>query len=105
MMRKQLIQRNLSISKPNIETLVKWTEQNDDFSMTKPNSGFTGFPKYKMKLLSETLCHELLEKKSLMLSPGTQFGKEGYLRINTGSKTESLMEGLRRLGEYMEEKR
>lgn len=104
-MRKQLIQRNLSISKPNIETLTKWIEQNNDFSMTKPNSGFTGFPKYKMKIQSETLCRELLDTKSLMLSPGTHFGKEGYLRINTGSNNESLVEGLKRLGEYMEEKR
>jgi aspartate/methionine/tyrosine aminotransferase len=104
-MRKKIIQRNLGISKSNIDTLTRWAKENDDFSMTKPIAGFTGFPKYKKEIQSENLCRELLEKKSLMLSPGTQFGKDRYLRINTGSKNESLVEGLNRLGEYMEEKR
>ena len=44
----------------------------------------------------------LLKEKDVMLSPGTYFGKEGYLRINTGSNNETLTEGLRRLGEYFE---
>jgi aspartate/methionine/tyrosine aminotransferase len=104
-MRDQLIHRNLGISRVNIETLSNWVKENDYFNMTKPDSGFTGFPSYTKKIQSETLCRELLEKKFLMISPGIQFGKEGYLRINTGSKNEPLVEGLRRLSEYMEERK
>ncbi len=102
-MRKKLVERNLAISSRNIETLTNWVNGNDEFFMRTPEAGFTGFPRYSKEIPSERLCRELLEKKSLMLSPGTQFGKEGYLRINTGSNNDSLVEGLRLLGEHMEE--
>jgi aspartate/methionine/tyrosine aminotransferase len=103
--REELVKRNLAISRRNIETLKKWVNQHKaQVSMTQPEAGFTGFPKYSLDLPSEKLCREFLESKKTLLSPGAHFGKEGYLRINTGSKNESLVEGLNRLGEYLEEK-
>jgi aspartate/methionine/tyrosine aminotransferase len=105
-MRRELVSRNLAISRKNIETLKKWVNKHSDqASMTLPEAGFTGFPRYNLKLSSEQLCRELLGEKKTLLSPGSYFGKDKHLRINTGSKNETLMEGLARLGEYMEEKR
>ena len=102
-MREKLIKRNLAISRRNNDTLKDWVEKNEKVTMTPPEAGFTGFPKYNLETSSEQLCIELLKEKSVLLSPGTHFGKEGYLRINTGSKNVSLVEGLHRLSEYIEE--
>ena len=102
-MREKLITRNLAISQRNNETLKKWVEENENVTITPPIAGFTGFPKYKHDTPSEQLCRELLKEKKVLLSPGTYFGKEGYLRINTGSNNEALAEGLSRLGEYLKE--
>jgi len=105
-MRERLIERNLAISRRNIETLTGWIKENNEtVSMTQPEAGFTGFPRYRQDTPSERLCRELLEEKKVLMSPGTHFGKENHLRINTGSKNEILTEGLRRLGEYFEERK
>lgn len=101
-MRDELIKRNLAISRRNNETLREWVDENESVTMTPPGAGFTGFPGYQQKIPSEEFCRGLLKEKSVLLSPGTHFGKEGHLRINTGSKNESLVEGLRRLSEYLE---
>jgi aspartate/methionine/tyrosine aminotransferase len=101
-MREKLIKRNLAISHRNNETLMNWVEENETVTMTPPEAGFTGFPEYKLDTPSEQLCRALLNEKKVLLSPGTHFGKEGYLRINTGSKNEALVEGLRRLGESLD---
>jgi len=104
-MRRELVSRNLAINRKNIETLKKWvTKYHKQVSITPPEAGFTGFPKYKLDIPSEQLCKELLYMKKTLLSPGSFFGKENHLRINTGAKTETLMEGLSRLGDYLEEK-
>jgi aspartate/methionine/tyrosine aminotransferase len=104
--RNQLIDRNLAISKRNNETLKQWVQEHSEATyMTPPEAGFTGFPEYKQNISSEELCRELLKEKNLLLSPGVFFGKENHLRINTGSRNESLVEGLSRLGEYLEERR
>ena len=101
-MRERLVERNLAISRRNIGTIKQWVKENSDYvSMTAPEAGFTGFPKYSHHIPSELLCEGLLNEKEVMLSPGVFFGKDGYLRINTGSKNETLCEGLRRLGEYL----
>jgi len=104
-MRRELVSRNLAINRKNIQTLRGWVNKHPtQVSMTSPEAGFTGFPRYELKIHSEQLCRELLDKKKTMLSPGSFFGKEYHLRINTGANNETLREGLARLGDYMEEK-
>lgn len=103
--RTQLVERNLAISLRNNETIKKWVKEHSDTAyLTPPEAGFTVFPGYKQDIFSEQLCKELLKEKKLLLSPGVFFGKESHLRINTGSRNEILVEGLKRLGEYLEEK-
>ena len=99
--KEQLIYRNLAISRQNIATLSNWVKENETVSMSLPEAGFTGFPKFNHDISSEQLCREILKEKDLLLSPGTYFGKESHLRINTGSKNETLVEGLSRLGDYL----
>jgi aspartate/methionine/tyrosine aminotransferase len=100
--KEQLMERNLAISKRNNNTLKQWVDKNSEkISMIPPQAGFTGFPKYSFDLSSEQLCRDLLREKAILLSPGIYFGKERHLRINIGSSNENLIEGLRRLEDFL----
>lgn len=96
--REQLKERNLQISRTNLKTLGEWVKERPDFDWRHPDAGFTGFPRYIHGIGSEELCERLLTEKGVLMSPGSFFGKEHHLRINTGSRGGALAEGLARLG-------
>lgn len=100
--REQLIERNLQISRMNLKTLGEWVKERPDFDWRQPVAGFTGFPKYEHGIGSEELCERLLTEKGVLLSPGSFFGKEQHLRINTGSQDGALAEVLTRLGDLVD---
>jgi aspartate/methionine/tyrosine aminotransferase len=72
------------------------------FHWRRPDAGFTGFPGYRLKIGSEELCRGLLRDRGLLLSPGSFFGVDHHLRINTGSALGVLNNGLMRLTSYFE---
>jgi len=103
MKKSQLVKRNLEISRRNLGTLDSWVKSHGDvFRWRRPDAGFTGFPGYNLKVGSEELCRRLLRDKGLLLSPGSFFGVDSHLRINTGSAPGVLDEGLKRLASYVE---
>lgn len=54
---------------------------------------------------SEEFCTDLLEKKKLVIVPGTAFGScgEGFARISYAYSEKALKEGIKRLEEYIQE--
>ncbi|HEX9914087.1 MAG TPA: aminotransferase class I/II-fold pyridoxal phosphate-dependent enzyme, partial [Candidatus Bathyarchaeia archaeon] len=101
--RSQLVKRNLEISEANLKTMDAWVKSHGDvFRWRRPEAGFTGFPSYNLGVGSEELCRGLLRDKGLLLSPGSFFGVDSHLRINTGSAPGVLEEGLKRLASYVE---
>ena len=103
MKRSQLVKRNLEISRANLWTLDEWVKDHGDvFRWRRPEAGFTGFPRYALRVGSEELCRGLLRDRGLLLSPGSFFGVDHHLRINTGVAPSVLGDGLRRLASYVE---
>ncbi|NPV44579.1 MAG: aminotransferase class I/II-fold pyridoxal phosphate-dependent enzyme, partial [Firmicutes bacterium] len=53
---------------------------------------------------SEDFAIDLLKKKGVCVIPGTAFGEqgEGYVRISYATSEENILEGLKRLREYVE---
>ncbi len=103
MKKSQLVKRNLEISRVNLGALDGWVKSHGDvFSWRRPDAGFTGFPGYNLGVGSEELCRGLLRDKGLLLSPGSFFGVDSHLRVNTGSAPGVLDEGLKRLASYVE---
>jgi len=101
--RSQLVKKNLEISKENLKTMDAWVKSHGKvFRWRRPDAGFTGFPGYDLKTGSEELCKGLLREKGLLLSPGSFFGVDHHLRINTGSALGVLERGLERLDEYVQ---
>jgi len=52
------------------------------------------------------LCFDILEKAHVAVTPGIDFGSEGegYLRFSYATSSETILEGMRRLGEYIARK-
>jgi len=96
------IKRNIGIRQDNLRSLAEWaTEENDLLNWAEPAAGFTIFPKYRCRLGSSKLCERLLKEEGVLLSPGDHFGVEKHLRINIGTKGDTLPLGLERLARFM----
>jgi (5-formylfuran-3-yl)methyl phosphate transaminase len=55
---------------------------------------------------SHELAFDILEKAKVAVTPGIDFGEggEGYLRLSYATSTSNIKEGIRRLGEYINNK-
>lgn len=75
-----------------------------DLEAKKSNFGTLAFPRLKNGN-SEELCRLLMNKYDTVVVPGKFFEMPGYFRIGFGCKTETLKEGLERLGMALQELR
>ena len=76
----------------------------DFFSYKKPQATYFVFPKILIKnIKSLDFAVGLIEKAKVAVVPGVAFGSggEGHIRINFGRKEEDIIEGIRRIGEYL----
>ncbi len=74
------------------------------FRMIKPAATFYAFPNIKgTGMSSNELANRLLEEAGVALLPGTAFGDagEGYLRISFAGPMEDIVEGMRRIREFV----
>ena len=74
----------------------------------EPKGAFYAFPCIKSTgMTSEEFCEDLLYKKRVAVVPGTAFGEsgEGFVRASYCYSTAHIKEALKRIGEYLEEKR
>jgi aspartate/methionine/tyrosine aminotransferase len=97
----KIYKRNLQIIRTNYKILYQWIENEPLISWVPPKAGSIAFPRYSLKMPSETLCIRLIKEKGTLLVPGSCFGMEGYLRISYGCKTETLKEGLLRFKDFL----
>jgi aspartate aminotransferase len=51
---------------------------------------------------SVQFCKELLEQKGVALVPGAGFGTEGYFRFSFATDEASIIEGIKRIKDFVE---
>ncbi len=76
----------------------------EGFSMIKPAGTFYAFPNIKgTGMSSEELADRLLNEAGVALLPGTAFGEsgEGFLRISFAGPMEDIVEGMKRIREFV----
>jgi len=68
-----------------------------------PKGAFYLFPRYNVRMSSEELATQLLEKAHVAVTPGSAFGPcgEGFFRISYATSEEQIREGLDRLRIFM----
>ena len=70
-----------------------------------PDAAAICFVKYAEEVNSTDLVMKLIREKSTFVAPGDLFGLDGRLRISFGLPDDYVSEGLRRLGEALDEAR
>lgn len=97
-----LVKRNVELMKSNLLKLNEFFAQHSDqFGWCPPKAGAIGFPNLRMSMPIEKFCSDILEKKGVLLLPGTtyEFGKN-HFRIGFGRK--NFSEGLDQLKSYVD---
>ncbi len=96
----KLLARSRRITRENLTLLRDWVEAQDRVSWVEPQAGTTAMLQIDTPMSSRELCVDLLEKTSVMLTPGDAFEMEGYVRIGFANDTQVLREGLEKVSEY-----
>ncbi len=87
------------------DVIYEEVQRIEGFTMVKPAGTFYAFPNIrKTGMSSEELADKLLNEAGVALLPGTAFGEpgEGFLRISFAGPMEDIVEGMRRIKEFME---
>ena len=71
-----------------------------------PGGAFYAFPNFSAHGSSQALAMRLLKHAGVVVTPGTAFGSagEGYLRFSFATSEENIIEGMRRIREYLDKK-
>ncbi|KAI1652982.1 PLP-dependent transferase [Daldinia decipiens] len=111
--RSQLLARNISLAKENIQRLEKFIQDHSSVcSWVKPTAGTTAFVQFKDKkgapVDDEAFCKDVLNKTKVMFLPGSRcfgYGQassfDGFVRIGYVNETEILRQALEKLGSYL----
>ena len=86
----------------NRQLLNQFLDTRDDLETIRPSFGSIMFPRVR-EASSETLCHLLREKYETSVVPGRFFELPAHFRIGLGGDSETLAEGLRRVGAALDE--
>ncbi|MDD3323930.1 MAG: pyridoxal phosphate-dependent aminotransferase [Sulfurospirillaceae bacterium] len=72
-------------------------------SVLKPDGAFYLFVNIKnVSKDSVKFCKELLEQKGVATVPGIGFGSEGYMRLSFATSEKNIIEGIKRIKEFVE---
>jgi aspartate/methionine/tyrosine aminotransferase len=101
--RETLVKRNLGIIHDNLTMLDNFFAQHQDvFHWQKPRAGAIAFPRLKLDQSVDMFCADVVEKKGVMLLPGTCYTpNSSNFRIGFGRA--SMPESLQQLDEYLRE--
>ena len=103
-MRSNVLNRNRKMLKENIICLQDWINKHDNlFSFIPPQAGAMAFIHYNMEINSREFTERLRKQKSVFIMDGDCFGMDKYLRIGFGSPKNYLIEGLRRIDQFLTE--
>ncbi len=87
--------------------LVDGLNSIDGISCLKPAGAFYVFPNIKQTGMdSKTFAFELLRNAGVGVCPGNDFGEagEGYIRLCYATSTERILEGIKRIKEFVEKR-
>lgn len=98
-----ILGRNRALVRGNLDTLATWVEGEPRISWTRPSGGTITLLRYDADLSSREFCVGLVEGSgSVMLTPGSALGMEGYVRIGYANGPEVLAAGLPLITEYLD---
>ena len=101
--RPQIIERTRGYVRRGFENVARWAAGRDDVEVLAPEAAAICFVKYARTIGSTDFVMRLLREKSAFVAPGDLFGLDGHLRVSFGLPDDYVNEGLRRIGELLDE--
>ena len=93
-----ILERRLTQARLNLTIVALWMDRHAGFlDWTAPRGGVTVFPRLHTISDVDAFCHRLLREHSVLLVPGSCFGRPQHVRLGFGGSTASLQQGLARL--------
>lgn len=90
----KILARSRRIVRENLAILDRWVESEPAISYVKPRAGTVTLLNYSYEIPSHDFCTRLLEQTGVLLTPGSAFEREGYVRIGYANDREVLEKGL-----------
>jgi aspartate/methionine/tyrosine aminotransferase len=97
-----MAQRASALLNRNRELLNQFLDTRADLEAVRPSAGSIMFPRLKRGTADE-LCRLLREKYETSVVPGSFFEMPAHFRVGLGGDSETLAEGLERLGKALDE--
>jgi aspartate/methionine/tyrosine aminotransferase len=96
----RISERNLEIIRRNVDLLDDFFAEHEElFAWSRPRAGSIAFPELLQGDV-DLLCADLVEKKGVLLVPGTMYG-EGYNHFRVGFGRKNFSEGLEGFHDYL----
>ena len=99
--KEAILARSRGIVRGNLEVLDRWVRDQPHVTYVRPAAGTTALLKYDLDVGSWDLCVDLLERTGVLLTPGSAFDLEGYVRIGYANSPRILATGLELLGGFL----
>lgn len=96
-----LLERSRAITRTNLALLDEWVAAEPHITFVKPKAATVCLLKYDMDLPSHDLAVDILTESGVLLTPGSAFDMEGYLRIGFANDTAVMQQGLTALSAYL----
>jgi aspartate/methionine/tyrosine aminotransferase len=101
--RPQILARTRGYVRRGFDTVARWAAGRDDIEVLAPEAAAICFVKYAKTINSTEFVMRLVREKSAFVAPGDLFGLDSHLRISFGLPDTYVNEGLRRIGELLDE--
>ncbi|MHB2267450.1 aminotransferase [Aliihoeflea sp. PC F10.4] len=99
-----MLARSKRITRTNLAILSDWVAREPLIDWVKPQSGTIAMLRYNLPMSSEAFCLALLDETGVMLTPGSAFGMEGYLRIGYANDEAILRKGLELMSGFLDKR-
>jgi hypothetical protein len=99
---EEIAARSKQLLSVNRKTLEEFLDSRDDLDAVRPEFGTTMFPRLR-RGNADDLCSLLREKYETSVVPGRFFDLPEHFRVGFAGDTETLKEGLERLGSALDE--
>ena len=100
----KILARNRIIVRENLAVLDAWVQSEPRVEYVKPQAGTTALVYYKADIPSYDFCKDMYFKTGAFVTPGACFEQEHCMRIGYACEKETLIAGLKAIGEYLDEK-
>ena len=101
--RERILARTRRIVRDNLEVLRSWLDRRPEvFSYRPPDAGAICWAGIRLPAGSEELAERLRVEEGVLLVPGEQFGRPGYLRFGFGIERPELETALERTGRLID---